>query len=410
MGDLTGRRIVLGVTGGIAAYKAVDVCRRLVDAGAHVAPVLTRGALRFVGAATFDALASERVQTSLWDEDHPIPHTHLGQGADAIVVCPATARLLADYRSGRSGDLLTATLLATRAPVVLCPAMHTEMWEQPAVQENVQVLAARGVEIVGPDVGRLAGGDTGAGRLAAPSAIVDAVERMLVGGGRDLEGRTVLVTAGGTREPICPVRYIGNRSSGKQGHALAVEAAARGAKVLCVSTVPQAAPEAPGIEVVGVETAAEMADAVERLAPGADYVFMAAAVADFRPVGVADQKIKKADGPPEIRLEPTTDILAELGRTRTPRQVIVGFAAETADLRQNASAKLTAKGADLIVANDVTAPDIGFDHDTNAVVLLDADGGEAVVPLAGKREIARAVLDAAIDIRHRRNAGIGEAE
>jgi phosphopantothenoylcysteine decarboxylase/phosphopantothenate--cysteine ligase len=410
MGDLTGRRIVLGVTGGIAAYKAVDVCRRLVDAGAHVAPVLTRGALRFVGAATFDALASERVQTSLWDEDHPIPHTHLGQGADAIVVCPATARLLADYRSGRSGDLLTATLLATRAPVVLCPAMHTEMWEQPAVQENVQVLAARGVEIVGPDVGRLAGGDTGAGRLAAPSAIVDAVERMLVGGGRDLEGRTVLVTAGGTREPICPVRYIGNRSSGKQGHALAVEAAARGAKVLCVSTVPQAAPEAPGIEVVGVETAAEMADAVERLAPGADYVFMAAAVADFRPVGVADQKIKKADGPPEIRLEPTTDILAELGRTRTPRQVIVGFAAETADLRQNASAKLTAKGADLIVANDVAAPDIGFDHDTNAVVLLDADGGEAVVPLAGKREIARAVLDAAIDIRHRRNAGIGEAE
>tara|TARA_Y100000031_G_scaffold21760_2_gene22607 strand:+ start:23422 stop:24654 length:1233 start_codon:yes stop_codon:yes gene_type:complete len=410
MGDLTGRRIVLGVTGGIAAYKAVDVCRRLVDAGAHVAPVLTRGALRFVGAATFDALASERVQTSLWDEDHPIPHTHLGQGADAIVVCPATARLLADYRSGRSGDLLTATLLATRAPVVLCPAMHTEMWEQPAVQENVQVLAARGVEIVGPDVGRLAGGDTGAGRLAAPSAIVDAVERMLVGGGRDLEGRTVLVTAGGTREPICPVRYIGNRSSGKQGHALAVEAAARGAKVLCVSTVPQAAPEAPGIEVVGVETAAEMADAVERLAPGADYVFMAAAVADFRPVGVADQKIKKADGPPEIRLEPTTDILAELGRTRTPRQVIVGFAAETADLRQNASAKLTAKGADLIVANDVTAPDIGFDHDTNAVVLLDADGGEAVVPLAGKREIARAVLDAAIDIRHRRNAEIGKAE
>ena len=310
MGDLTGRRIVLGVTGGIAAYKAVDVCRRLVDAGAHVAPVLTRGALRFVGAATFDALASERVQTSLWDEDHPIPHTHLGQGADAIVVCPATARLLADYRSGRSGDLLTATLLATRAPVVLCPAMHTEMWEQPAVQENVQVLAARGVEIVGPDVGRLAGGDTGAGRLAAPSAIVDAVERMLVGGGRDLEGRTVLVTAGGTREPICPVRYIGNRSSGKQGHALAVEAAARGAKVLCVSTVPQGAPEAPGIEVVGVDTAAEMADAVERLAPGADYVFMAAAVADFRPVGGADQKIKKADGPPEIRLEPTTDILA----------------------------------------------------------------------------------------------------
>ena len=407
MGDLRGRRIVLGVTGGIAAYKAIDVCRRLVDAGVHVAPILTKGALRFVGAATFDALASERVQTSLWDEDHPIPHTHLGQGADAIVVCPATARLLADYRSGRSGDLLTATLLATRAPVIVCPAMHTEMWEQPAVQENVQVLAARGVEIVGPDEGRLAGGDIGAGRLAEPEVIVAAVERVLAGGGHDLEGRTVLVTAGGTREPICPVRYLGNRSSGKQGHALAAEAAARGAKVLCVSTVPERAPRAPGIEVIAVETAAEMATAVGQLAPGADYVFMAAAVADFRPVGVAGQKIKKADGPPEIRLEPTADILAELGRTRTPEQVIVGFAAETSDLRQNAAAKLAAKGADLIVANDVSAPDTGFEYDTNAVLLLDSEGGEVVVPLAGKRQIARAVLDAAIDIRHRRRAGNG---
>ena len=407
MGDLQGRRIVLGVTGGIAAYKAIDVCRRLVDAGAHVAPILTKGALRFVGAATFDALASERVQTSLWDEEHPIPHTRLGQGADAIVVCPATARLLADYRSGRSGDLLTATLLATRAPVIVCPAMHTEMWEQPAVQENVQVLAARGVEIVGPDEGRLAGGDIGAGRLAEPEVIVAAVERVLTGGGHDLEGRTVLVTAGGTREPICPVRYLGNRSSGKQGHALAAEAAARGAKVLCVSTVPERAPRAPGIEVIAVETAAEMATAVGQLAPGADYVFMAAAVADFRPIDVSGQKIKKADGPPEIRLEPTTDILAELGRTRTPGQVIVGFAAETSDLRQNAAAKLAAKGADLVVANDVSAPDTGFEHDTNAVLLLDTEGGEAMVPLADKRQIARAVLDAAIDIRHRRRAGNG---
>jgi phosphopantothenoylcysteine decarboxylase/phosphopantothenate--cysteine ligase len=281
------------------------------------------------------------------------------------------------------------------------------MWEQPAVQENVQVLAARGVEIVGPDEGRLAGGDIGAGRLAEPEVIVAAVERVLTGGGHDLEGRTVLVTAGGTREPICPVRYLGNRSSGKQGHALAAEAAARGAKVLCVSTVPERAPRAPGIEVIAVETAAEMATAVGQLAPGADYVFMAAAVADFRPVDVAGQKIKKADGPPEIRLEPTTDILAELGRTRTPGQVIVGFAAETSDLRQNAAAKLAAKGADLIVANDVSAPDTGFEHDTNAVLLLDAEGGEAMVPLTGKRQIARAVLDAAIDIRHRRRAGNG---
>ena len=393
MGDLTGRRIVLGVTGGIAAYKAVEVCRHLVDAGAHVAPILTKGALRFVGSATFDALASERVQTSLWNEEHPIPHTRLGQGADAIVVCPATARLLADYRSGRSGDLLTATLLATRAPVIVCPAMHTEMWEQPAVQENVQVLAARGVEIVGPDEGRLAGGDVGAGRLAEPMVIVEAVERALSGGGRALEGRTVLVTAGGTREPICPAR--------------AAAAAARGAKGLCGSTAPGHAPDASTIEVIAVETAAEMAAAVGHLAPGADYVFMAAAVADFRPVEVSDEKIKKADGLPEIRLEPTADILAELGRTRTSGQVIVGFAAETTDLRQNAAAKLAAKGADLIVANDVTAPDTGFDHDTNAVVLLDADGGEAEVPLAGKRQVARAVLDAAVDIRRRRMAGGG---
>jgi phosphopantothenoylcysteine decarboxylase/phosphopantothenate--cysteine ligase len=237
--------------------------------------------------------------------------------------------------------------------------------------------------------------------------IVEAVERALSGGGRDLEGRTVLVTAGGTREPICPVRYIGNRSSGKQGHALAAEAAARGAKVLCVSTAPEHAPVASTIEVIAVETAAEMAAAVGHLAPGADYVFMAAAVADFRPVEVSDEKIKKADGLPEIRLEPTADILAELGRTRTSGQVIVGFAAETTDLRQNAAAKLAAKGADLIVANDVTAPDTGFDHDTNAVVLLDADGGEAEVPLAGKRQVARAVLDAAVDIRRRRMAGGG---
>lgn len=405
VGDLHGRRIVLGVTGGIAAYKAIEVCRRLVDAGAHVAPVLTKGALRFVGAATFDALASEPVQTSLWDEAHPIPHTRLGQGADVVVVCPATARLLADYRTGRSGDLLTATLLATRAPVVVCPAMHTEMWEQPAVQENVQVLAARGVEVVGPEEGRLAGGDVGAGRLADPDAVVAAVEQVLAGGRRDLEGRTVLVTAGGTREPICPVRYVGNRSSGKQGHALAAEAAARGAKVHCVTTVPEGAPTVPGVDVVTVETAAEMAAAVARLAPAADYVFMAAAVADFRPVEVADQKLKKADGPPEIRLEPTVDILAELGRRRSPGQVVVGFAAETSDVRKNAAAKLAAKGADLIVANDVAAPGVGFGHDTNAVVLLDADGGEREVDLGSKRQVARAVLDAAVELRHRHGAG-----
>jgi len=412
MGALDGRRIVLGVTGGIAAYKAIEVCRRLVDAGAHVAPVMTGGAMRFVGRATFDALASEPTQVSLWDEEHPVPHTRLGQGADLIVVCPATARLLADYRIGRSGDLLTATLMATRAPVVVCPAMHTEMWEQPSVQENVAVLAERGVTIVGPDHGRLAGGDVGAGRLADPVDILAAIDRVLGGDGSvaggDMAGLEVLVTAGGTREPICPVRYIGNRSSGKQGHALASAAAARGAKVRCVTTRPETAPDCLGIEVVGVETAAEMEAAVMGHAATADIVLMAAAVADFRPVEVAGSKLKKADGTPEIRLERTTDILAQLGENRSSGQVLVGFAAETDDLRQNAASKLASKGIDMIVANDVSAPGVGFGHDTNAVLLLDRDGGSAEVPLTGKHQVADAVLDAAVDRLH--NAAEATAE
>ena len=397
MGSLAGRRIVLGVTGGVAAYKAVEVCRRLVDAGAHVAPVLTQGALHFVGRATFDALASEPVQTSLWDEPHPIPHTRLGQGADLVVVCPATARLLSDYRTGRSGDLLTATLLATRAPVIVCPAMHTEMWEQPSVQENVEVLASRGVTIVGPEDGRLAGGDVGAGRLADPATVVAAAEEVLGAtrgdAGGDLAGLTVLVTAGGTREPICPVRFLGNRSSGKQGHALVAEAAARGAQVRCVTTQPGTAPAGPGIDVTAVDTAAEMA----------------AAVADFRPVEVATEKIKKGDGPAEIHLEPTVDILAELARSRSNGQVLVGFAAETRDLRQNAAAKLAAKGIDLIVANDVSAPRVGFEHDTNAVLVLDAGGGAQEVPLADKREVAGVVLDAALAVHRTNRTGNGDA-
>ena len=410
MGPLAGRRIVLGVTGGVAAYKAVEVCRRLVDAGAHVAPVMTDGAMRFVGRTTFDALASEPVQNSLWDEAHPIPHTRLGQGADLIVVCPATARLLADYRTGRSVDLLTATLMATRAPVIVAPAMHTEMWEQPSVVENVAVLTERGVTMVGPGDGLLAGGDSGAGRMADPAEIVAAAFKVLgaTDDGEpagDLAGMTVLVTAGGTREPICPVRFLGNRSSGKQGHALAAEASERGAKVYLVTTQPATAPEGLGLDVVAVDTAAEMASAVLERSPGADVVLMAAAVADFRPVDVADRKIKKDGGVPEIRLEPTIDILAELGRVRAAGQVLVGFAAETDDLRQNAAAKLQAKGVDLIVANDVSVPEVGFEHDTNAVVLFDAGGGATEVPLCSKREVASAVLDAALHIHSTNNAG-----
>ncbi|HYI62818.1 MAG TPA: bifunctional phosphopantothenoylcysteine decarboxylase/phosphopantothenate--cysteine ligase CoaBC [Acidimicrobiales bacterium] len=398
---LAGRRVVLGVTGGIAAYKAVEVCRRLVDAGAHVAPVLTEGATRFVGAATFSALASEPTQTTLFDEPHPIPHTRLGQGADVVVVAPATARLLADYATGRSDDLLTATLLATRAPVVVAPAMHTEMWEHPAVQDNVATLARRGVVVVPPEEGRLAGGDVGAGRLADPAAIVAAVEAAV--GPRDLAGTTVLVTAGGTREPIDPVRFVGNRSSGKQGHAVAAEAAARGAAVTLVTTSGLALPA--GVEVVRVETAAEMHDAVMARAATAEVVVMAAAVADFRPRSPSHHKIKKGEGVPEVALEPTVDILATLGARRRPGQTLVGFAAETRDVEAAAADKLRRKGVDLIVANDVGAPGAGFEHDTNRVMVLSASGIDQDVPLSDKRLVARAVIDAVVG--HRRGPAGG---
>lgn len=390
---LAGKRIVLGVSGGIAAYKAVEICRRLVEAGAHVIPVLTEGALRFVGRTTFDALGSERAWTSLWDEPHPIPHTHLGQTADLVLVAPATARILGLYAGGISDDLLTNVLLTTRAPVLVCPAMHTEMWEHPAVQDNLRVLRSRGVHVMEPESGRLAGGDVGTGRLAEPATIVAAADRLLTSDEHhDLLGLRVVVTAGGTREPIDPVRFIGNRSSGKQGHAVAAEAAARGAKVTLITTT--GLPVSAGIDAVRVATAAEMEHAVLSRADDADVVVMAAAVADFRPVQVAASKIKKAGGVPDVVLEPTTDILAALGTQRRGGQTIVGFAAETDDLRANAADKLTRKGIDLIVANDVSAPGVGFEHDTNAVMILGADGAIQEIPLADKRAIARAILDA----------------
>jgi phosphopantothenoylcysteine decarboxylase/phosphopantothenate--cysteine ligase len=414
--------VVLGVSGGIAAYKAVEVCRRLVDLGAHVAPVLTPGALRFVGEATFSALGSERAHTSLFDDDEPIPHTRLGQRADLVLVAPATARLLGSYAAGISADLLVATLLATRSPVLVCPAMHTEMWEHPAVQDNLATLRRRGVHVLEPAAGRLAGGDVGAGRLAEPVDIVAEAAHILseVRTGRataghasadlanaghagdtdlarpasaDLAGRRVLVTAGGTREPIDPVRFIANRSSGKQGYALAEAARARGADVSLVTTVQRPAPA--GIEVVEVETAAEMADAVLSRAQEQDLIVMAAAVADFRPSAPAVAKIRKAEGIPEIALEPTLDILAELGRRRRPGQVLVGFAAETESVVERAAEKLHSKGVDLVVGNDVAADGVGFSHDTNAVTIVSADG-RTEVPLSTKRAVADAVLDAAL--------------
>ena len=390
MSPVRGRCIVLGVTGGIAAYKAAEVCRRLVGAGAHVVPVLTAGALRMVGETTFSALASEPAVTSLWnDPSSAIPHTSLGQRADAIVVCPATARLISDLRAGRSGDVLTATLLATRAPVIVAPAMHTEMWEQPSVQENVAVLAERGVTIVGPVEGPLAGSDIGAGRMAEPADIVTEIEAVLTP--QVLAGRRVLVTSGGTREPIDAVRYVGNRSSGKQGAAVASEAAARGAEVVLVTTEPDRAPAAA--RVVVVETAAEMASAVELEAPGADAVVMAAAVADFRPARPAGTKLKKGQGVPALELEPTRDILASLGASKPSGQVLVGFAAETEDLETNALSKLRSKNLDVIVANDVSKEHVGFGYDTNEIVMYTADGERHHIPLTTKQEAARAVLD-----------------
>ncbi len=394
--SLAGKRIVLGVTGGIAAYKAIEVARRLVDAGAHVVPVMTAGAEHFIGRTTLSALASEPVQTELWDNPTtPIPHTRIGQDADLVVVAPATARIIAAYRIGLSTDLLTNILIATRAPVVVCPAMHTEMWEHPSVRDNVDVLRQRGVHIVEPESGRLAGGDVGAGRLADPQVIVAAVERVL--GSADLAGLGVVVSAGGTREPIDAVRVIANRSSGKQGYAIAAEAAARGARVTLVSTVSLPVPA--GVTVVPVETAAEMQMAMESAAADNEIIVMAAAVADFRPSAAASGKLKKRDGAPEIVLEPTPDILAGLGAAKRPGQTLVGFAAETDDLLANASSKLSAKNLDLVVANDVGAPQVGFAHDTNAVTLLRPGAEPVEIDLAAKRDVARAVIDTIVSIR-----------
>jgi phosphopantothenoylcysteine decarboxylase / phosphopantothenate---cysteine ligase len=381
-------RVVLGVSGGIAAYKAVEVCRRLVDLGVHVVPVLTGEATRFVGEVTFSALASEPAQTSLWDGT--IPHTSLGQSADLVVVAPATAHLLARYAAGLADDLLTATLLATRAPVLVCPAMHTEMWEHPAVQENLSVLCRRGVVVVPPEEGRLAGGDSGAGRLAEPATIVARALELL--GTQDLAGVDVVVSAGGTREPLDPVRFLTNRSSGKQGHALAEAAARRGARVTLVtaSSLPVVT---PSVRVVPVGSAADMETAMLAVAETADVIVMAAAVADFRPKAPAEQKLHEV---PELVLEPTPDILASLVARRRTGQVLVGFAAETDDVQERGRRKLARKGVDLLVVNDVTAPGVGFDHDTNAVTILDARGGATEVPLTTKGAVADAVLDRVI--------------
>ena len=402
--SLRGKHIVLCVSGGIAAYKAVELCRLLVDAGAHVAPVMTADAEHFIGKTTLSALASEPVHTTLWNDSDPIPHTRLAQRADLIVVAPATARVIGSYAAGISSEFLTATLIATRAPVLVCPAMHTEMWEHPAVQENIATLRRRGVHILEPETGRLAGGDVGAGRLAEPQHIFSQIDAMLSPG--DLYGAHVVVTAGGTREPIDAVRVIANRSTGKQGYAIAQEAALRGAKVTLITTVDLATPF--GVDRVAVETAQQLSDAVMQVRASADVIVMAAAVADVRPKHQAPNKLKKDPATGEIpglgaiELEATPDILAALGAVKEAHQVVVGFAAETENLVANAQMKLERKGADLIVANDVSQAGVGFAHDTNAVTLVSRGSQPIEVEMADKRSIARSVLDAVVAIRSAR--------
>lgn len=390
MDSFTGRRVVLGVSGGIAAYKAVELCRRLVDAGAFVSPVLTDDAQRFVGALTFSALASERARTSLFDAPETIPHTRLGQQADVIVVAPATAKLIGKYAGGISDDLLTATLLATRAPVVLCPAMHTEMWEHPSVQHNLDTLRSRGVTIVDPESGRLAGGDVGEGRLAAPERILHAVATVLTSQG-PLAGVRMIVTAGGTREHLDPVRFLGNRSSGRMGHAVADAAARKGAAVTLVTT-SSLPTTVSGIVRIPVETAQEMHDTVLGHLAESDALVMAAAVADFRPKVTAAEKLKKSDGVPEIVLEPTPDILLAV-KSANSGQFVVGFAAETERLVEQAGEKLKAKGVDLMVANDVSASDAGFEVETNRATLLWPGGGQESIDLMGKHELANLIVE-----------------
>ena len=395
---LAGRRVVLGVSGGIAAYKAPLVARLLLHAGAEVETILTRGARHFVGVATFEGLTNNPARTEVWEEIERETHVALARSADVVAVYPATANLLAKAAAGLADDLLTTTLLAATCPVVMAPAMHSEMWQHPATGANVEVLRERGVTFVGPVEGALMGGDSGPGRAVEPEEFVTAIAGMLAQD-LDLRGRTVVVTAGGTREAIDPVRFLGNRSTGKMGFAVAAAAAARGASVVLVAA-PTPLPTPPGVTRHDVVSTREMHDVVMDLGADADVVVKAAAVADFRPVTTAATKIKKAGGPPRIELTANPDILADLGARRREHgggpAVLVGFAAETDDVEANGRAKLERKGCDLLVLNDVSRGDAGFAVDTNEVVILAADGARVDLPLRTKREVADRLLDEVI--------------
>ncbi len=394
-------RVVLGVGGGIAAYKACEVLRRLTESGHDVRVVPTEAALRFVGAATFEALSGNPVHTGVFADVPEVPHVRIGQSADLVLVVPATADLLAKAAHGLADDLLTNTLLTARCPVMLAPAMHTEMWEHPATRDNVATLRRRGVVVTEPASGRLTGADTGKGRLADPAEIVDLARLLLSRPDalpRDLEGLRVVVSAGGTREPLDPVRYLGNRSSGKQGYALARTAVQRGARVTLVSAHTVALAEPAGVELVRVGTAEQLRDAMHTAAVSADVVVMAAAVADFRPVDRAAHKIKKTDRDPDpVALTRNPDVLAELVARRAPDQVIVGFAAETGDstgdVLEHARAKLKRKGCDLLVVNAV-GEGRAFETEDNSGWLLSGDGSERAIALGSKSRMATDIWDA----------------
>jgi phosphopantothenoylcysteine decarboxylase/phosphopantothenate--cysteine ligase len=397
--DAAPRRVVLGVGGGIAAYKAADLLRKLTEAGHDVRVIPTASALQFVGAATWSALSHHAVAADVWTGAEDVPHVRLGREAELVVVAPATADLLARAAHGLADDLLTNTLLTARCPVLFAPAMHTEMWEHPATVANVALLRERGVVVLEPATGRLTGTDTGKGRLPEPREIAQLAELLLAAPTAlryDLAGRHVVVSAGGTREPLDPVRFLGNASSGKQGYAIATVAAARGARVTLVAANVEL-PDPAGVDVVRVGSAVELRDAVHKAASDADVVVMAAAVADFRPAATAAHKIKKSGEPPApIPLEENPDVLAELVAARRPGTVLVGFAAETGDdsgtVLDHGRAKLARKGCDYLVVNAV-GPGKAFGQSHNAGVILGADGSERVVDHGPKAVLAAALWD-----------------
>lgn len=389
-------KVVLGVSGGIAAYKACELLRRLTESGHDVRVVPTEASLHFVGAATWSALSGHPVSTEVWNDVHEVPHVRIGQHADLVVVAPATADMLAKAAHGLADDLLTNTLLTARCPVVFAPAMHTEMWEHPATQENVATLRRRGAVVIEPAVGRLTGVDTGKGRLPDPAEIFEVCRRVLARGpvAPDLTGRHVVISAGGTREPLDPVRYLGNRSSGKQGYALARTAVARGARVTLVEA-NTGLPDPSGADIVRVGTAVQLREAVLKAAADADVVVMAAAVADFRPAEYVTGKIKKKDGqePAPLTLVRNPDILAEVAADRAaPGQIVVGFAAETDNVLANGREKLLRKGCDLLVVNEVGERKT-FGSEENEAVVLAVDGSETPVPYGPKEALADTVWD-----------------